>query len=97
MHTIREDATVGDVVNEMPRINVALDNRHADHQTYMVEIEGMLKIKPISILIDPDSSLSYVSPSIEKRCNFHLNKFENSWMVQLATGTKRKVVIYVED
>jgi len=30
----------------------------------MVELEGMIKDKPISILIDPGASLSYVSPSI---------------------------------
>ena len=97
MHTIQEEATVGDVANEMPRINAALDNRQDDHQISMVEIEGMIKNKPISILIEPGASLSYVSPSIAESCNLHLNKFEKSWLVQLATGTKRKVVSYVED
>ena len=63
----------------------------------MVEIEGMIQNKPISILVDPSASLSYVSPSIEERCNLHLKKFEKYWSVQLATWTKRKVVNYVED
>ena len=63
----------------------------------MVEIKGMIKNKPISILIDPGSSLRYVSPSIVESCYLHLKKFEKSWLVQLATGTKRKVVNYLED
>ena len=63
----------------------------------MVEIEGMINNKLVSILIDPGASLIYVSPSIAESCNLHLKKFETSWMVQLATRTKRKVVIYVED
>ena len=56
----------------------------------------MIKNKPISILIDPSASLSYVSPSVEESCKFHLSKFEKYWLVQLATRTKRKVVSYVE-
>ena len=42
MHTIKEEATVGDVANKIPKINAALENRHADHQKSMVEIEGMI-------------------------------------------------------
>ena len=61
---IQEEATVGDVENEMPRINVPLENRQADHQTSMVKIEDMIQNKHISILIEPCASLSYVSPSI---------------------------------
>ena len=89
MHTIQEEATVGDIANEMPRINAALENRQADHQTSMVEIEGMIENMPISILIDPGASLSYMSPRIAESCNLHLKKFEKSWLVQLTTGTKR--------
>ena len=62
----------------------------------MVEIQGMIQNNHVSILIDPGSSLSYVSPSITEKCNLHLKKFEKSWLVQLATRTKRKVVNYVE-
>ena len=51
----------------------------------MVEIEGMIQNNPVSILFDPDASLSYVSPSIAGKCNFLLKIFENSWLVQLVT------------
>ena len=63
----------------------------------MVEIEGMIQNKPISILIDSGSSLIYVSPSIAESCNMSLKFFEKSWLFKLATGTKRKVDSYVEN
>ena len=63
----------------------------------MVEVEGMIKDKPISILIDPGASLSYVSPSIAEICKLQQNKFRKPWMVHLAIGMKRKVVNYVKD
>ena len=62
----------------------------------MVEVQGMIQNFSVSILIDPGASLSYISPSIVEKCKLSLQKFEKSWLVQLATGTKRKVVNYVE-
>ena len=53
VHTIQEEETVGDVANEMPRINASLENRQVDHQTSMVEVQGMIQNQSISILIDP--------------------------------------------
>ena len=61
VHTIQEEPTIGDVANKMPRINAGLENQQADHQTSMVEIEGMIEKKSLSILIDADASLSYVT------------------------------------
>jgi len=72
-------------------ISAALENRQAEYQTSMVEVEGMLKQIPISILIDPSASLSYVSPGIVEKCKLQKYKFQKSWLVQLATGMKRKV------
>ena len=97
VHTIQKEEIVGDVANEMPKINAALENWHANHQTSMVEVQGIIQNQYVSTLIDPCSSLSYVSPSIVEKCNLSLKKFEKSWLVQLATGTKRKVVNYVEN
>ena len=61
IHTIHEDMTVGDLARTMPRLNAALENRQADYQTSMVEVEGKMNI---SILIDPGASLSYISPNL---------------------------------
>lgn len=63
----------------------------------MVEIEGTINGKPISILIDPGASLSYISHGVVEKCKPSLQKFENSWLVQLATGMKRKAVNFVNN
>ena len=76
MHTIQEDTIVGDIARSMPRISVALESMQANHQIYMVETKGMLKDKPISILIDLGASLSYISPRILELCKLQQNKFE---------------------
>ena len=53
----------------------------------MVEVQGMIQNQSVSILIQPGASLNYVSPSIVKKCNFSLKKFEKYWLVQLVAGT----------
>ena len=55
----------------------------------------MLKDKPIFILVDPSASQSYIAPRIVELCELQQNKFENSWLVQLAIGTNRKVTSFV--
>ena len=35
--------------------------------------------------------MSYISPRVVDLCNLVLEKFDNSWLVQLSTGIKRKV------
>ena len=63
----------------------------------MVDIEGMIKIQPISIFIDLGASLSYVSPRIVELCKLVQEKFNKLWLVQLATCTKCKVTGYVKN
>ena len=56
----------------------------------MVKIEGMINNQPITILIDPGASLIYISPRVVDLCNLVPEKFDKSWLVQLAIGTKTK-------
>ena len=88
--------TIGDLARTTPRINAALENRQADYQTSMVEVEGKINQTPIIILIDPGASLSYISPKLVEKCKLPVEKFESSWLVQLATGAKRKVTCFVK-
>jgi hypothetical protein len=76
----------------MPRIYVALDNNQADHQASVVDMEGMVANHLVSILIDSSSNLNYVAPYIIDKCKMQPFRHVNTWLVQLATGTKRKVV-----
>ena len=63
----------------------------------MVEVQGMIQNQSISMLIDRNARLSYISPSIVEKCSLTLKRFEKSWLIQLAIGTKMKVVNYVEN
>ena len=76
VHSIQEIVTVGDMARSMPIICVALENWQLDHQTSMVEIEGMLNSAPISILIDPCASLSYISPRLVELCELLPKMFD---------------------
>jgi hypothetical protein len=70
----------------------ALDNKQADHQALVVEMEGMITNRLVFILIDLGSNLSYVAPQTVDKCKMHPVRHVKPWLVQLATGTKRKVV-----
>ena len=75
----------------MLQIYAAMDSKQADHQDSVVEMEGMISNHLVCILIDPGSNLSYVSPKNVEKCKLQQVKHVKSWMVQLATGTKRKL------
>eukprot|EP00253_Pinus_taeda_P019990 PITA_19990 len=94
---IHKASTVGKVGRSIPRINVALEDRQAEYQPTMVEFEGKISNLTISVLIDPGAMLSYVSPKVVERCNLQSIKFKNPWLVQLATGAKRRVTAKIND
>ena len=75
----------------MPQIYASLDNRQVDYQASVVEMDCMICIHLVSILIDPGSNLSYVSHLAVEKCKLKQVKHVKSWLVQLATRTKRKV------
>ena len=57
----------------------------------MVEVAGKIVEQSVSILIDPGSTHSYVTPRVVDIFYFRRIKNKKSWLAQLATGTKRKV------
>ena len=73
--------TIGELARTMPRINAALENRQAEYQNSMVEVKGMINQTPVTILIDPGASLSYLAPKMVEKCKLPVEKFENSWLV----------------
>jgi predicted aspartyl protease len=79
------------------RINVAIDGRQANHQSSMVEIEGKIHDTRISVLIDPGATLSYITPNVVELNKLKKQKNEKYWLVQLATGAKRKVANFIFD
>eukprot|EP00253_Pinus_taeda_P015743 PITA_15743 len=93
---IHEASTVGEVGHSIPRINAALEDRQVEYQPTMVEFEGNISNLTVSVLIDPGATLSYVSPKVVEHCNLQSTKFKNPWLVQLATGAKRRVIAKIK-
>ena len=91
VYNIQEVETVGQVARVVPRIYAALEDRQEDHQSTVVEVAGKIVEQSVSILIDPDSTLRVVEV-----CAFKKVKHGKYWLVQLTTGTKRKVSELVE-
>ena len=87
---------MGQVARTIPRIYATLEDFQEDHQSTVVEVEGKTDKQSVSILIDPGSTHSYITPKIVEICAFKKLKHSKSWLVQLATGTKRKISEIVE-
>ena len=54
----------------------------------MVEAAGNIVEQSVSILIDPSSTHSYITPRVVDICAFKKVKHKKYWLVQLAIGTK---------
>jgi hypothetical protein len=80
----------------MPMIYVVVENRQENHQASVVEMEGIISKQLVSILIDPRSNFSYISPQVVEACSLHRRKHAKAWFLQLSTRTKRKVVEVIE-
>jgi hypothetical protein len=58
----------------------------------MIEVEGMINNHAFTILIESGESHSYIYPKVVEIFQFPRRKHGKSWLVQLATRSKRKVV-----
>jgi hypothetical protein len=85
-----------DMGSRMIRIYTTLENKQDEFQSHMIEVEGMINNRPFIILIDSGASHSYVDPRVVESFHLSRSKHEKSWLVQLATGTKRKVAELVK-
>jgi hypothetical protein len=90
VYNIQESTIVNDVARSMPQIYAALDNKQADHQALVVEMEGMISNHLVFILIDLGSNSSYVAPQTIDKCKLQPIRHVKPWLVQLASNTKRK-------
>ena len=61
-HNIQGAQMVGQVRRTVPIIYASLEDRQEDRQSTMVEVEGKIAKKSVSILIDPGSTHSYITP-----------------------------------
>jgi hypothetical protein len=91
MHSIKQEEMIEYMGKNMPRIYVALDNRQANYQSRMIEVEGKIDNHPIAILIDSGASHRYIDLKLVERFKLNKCKHEKSWLVQFSTGTKRRI------
>jgi hypothetical protein len=91
MHNLQEAMTIEDMGRNVPRIYAALDNKHDEFQSHMIELEGKINDQPIAILIDLGASHSYLDPKIMERFHLPRSKLGKPWLMHLPTGEKRKI------
>jgi hypothetical protein len=58
-----------------------VDNKKAEFQSHMIEVEGMINNQTIEILIYSGATHSYIDPKMVERFHFPRSKHEKSWMV----------------
>ena len=80
-YNIQEAETVGQVARAVPRIYATLEDCQADHQSVVVEVAGKIVEQSVSILIDPGSTHSYITPRVVEICAFKKVKHRKSWLV----------------
>jgi hypothetical protein len=91
LHNIKKEETIEDMGKNMPRIYAALDNRQEDYKSHMIEVEGKLDNQPTAILIDFGINHSYIDPKLIEIVKLKKSKHGKSWLVPLATETKRRI------
>ena len=57
----------------------------------MVEVESEIVEQTIFLLIDPGLTHGYITPGLVEKGSLKKSKHRRSWLVQLATGIKKKV------
>ena len=77
-YNIQEAETVDQVARVIPRIYATLEDRQADHQSTVVEVVGKNVDQSVSILIDPGSTHSYITPRVFDICAFKNLKHSKS-------------------
>ena len=82
---------VGDVGHNIPQICEDVGHRQVDHMASIIEMDGNIYDQVVSILIDPRSNYSYISPNLVDKCALTKVVHEKYWLVQLATDMKKRV------
>ena len=81
LHNVQQAETMEDMGSRIPRIYAALDNKQAEYQSHMIEVEGMIKNQPFTILVDSGASHSYIDPRVVESLHLIRSKHEKSWLV----------------
>jgi hypothetical protein len=91
MHNVQQDVTIEDMGRNVRRIYIALDNNQTKFYSHMIEVEGKINDQPIVVLIDSVASHNYLDLKTVERFHFPRRNLGKPWLVQLATGAKRRI------
>ena len=73
------------------KICAVLEDHQEGHNSTLVEVEGDIVERTVFVLIGPGSTHSYITPILVEMCTLKKSKHRRSWLVQIATGIKKKV------
>jgi hypothetical protein len=82
--------TVGDM-GKAHQIHAAVNNRHVEHQSTMLETIGTIANQTLSILIDPGATESFISGATLKRIKVKAVEQDKFIFIEMALGAKQKV------
>jgi len=68
-----------------------VEKMHLDHEASIIDMENKQSDQVVSILIDPESSYSHINLDLVYKCGLRKEVHAKSWLVQLATSTKKRV------
>jgi hypothetical protein len=74
IHNVKQDETLEDMGRNVPRIYEALENKQAEYQSHMIEVEGTINNQTIVILIDLGAIHSYIDPKLVESLYFPRRK-----------------------
>jgi hypothetical protein len=95
VHNVQQDETMEDMGRNAPRIYASLDNKKAEYQSQMIEVEGMFNNQTIVILIDSGASHSYIDPNMVETFHLPRRKHENLGWCSWIPEPKEKLMRWV--
>jgi hypothetical protein len=81
VHNVQKAKTVEEMGSRIPRIYASLENKQAEYQSHMIEVEGMINNHAFTILIDLGASHSYIDPRVVESLKLSIRKHGKSWLV----------------
>jgi len=95
-YNAQEANTIRYVSHNIPRIYAVMDNMQADHQVFIIEMDGKICDKVVSIFIDLGSNYIYINHDLVDNCGLRKVVHAKSWLVQLAIGRNKRVHHWVK-
>ena len=81
IYSAQEAYTVGDISHSIHEIYGMVDNRQVYHYKSIIKVEGKLCNQVVSILVDPISNYSYISPDLMDKCFLSRKVHAEYWLV----------------